>query len=407
MDGDLDALAARAAGDLSLLTAYPDRHVGGDGNRAATRMFADRLRQLGFDVSVRELPCFEWVPEAASLHVRGTVAPLEVGPYSPSCDLEAPLVAVSDIEHLESESVRGAIALLHGEIAAHQVMPRNFTFYNPESHRRIYRALDAFAPVAIVAATGRDPEMVGSQYPFPLFEDGDLDVPNAFTTDAHGAALLPLAGERVRLRIESGRIPAAAEHVVARSAGAPASAERVVLSAHIDSRRGSPGALDNATGVATLLALGSLLAASPVGLPVEFVPFNGEDDYANPGELAWIAENEGNFDRIALGINIDDSSQRGARNQVSFYGCPPHIEEAVRRLMTEYPLVEDGPQWFQGDHGILAMHGRPAIAIASEAMEEFMATRAHTERDTLESADSAAVAQTARFLHSVLRAVGT
>jgi aminopeptidase YwaD len=311
-------------------------------------------------------------------------------------------VAVATIEQLESEAVRGAVVLLHGEIAAGQVMPRNFTFYNPESHRRVYRALDAFAPGAVVAATGRDPEMVGSQYPFPLFEDGDLDIPNAYITDVEGARSIALGATRARLRIDSQRLPSTAEHVVATLPGTGGG--RIVITAHIDSRRGSPGALDNATGVATLLAVARLLSREYAGAAtVEFVPFNGEDDYANPGELRWIEENDGRFDDIALGINIDDSSQLGAINHVSFYGCTGGVEEEVRSAMEPYREIAEGPQWFQGDHAILGIYGRPAIAIASAEMMSFMARYAHTERDVLALADPALVATTARFVADVVR----
>lgn len=404
MTDDIREAAERVGAHLRALTLYADRHVGGEGNREATLHFAAAMSACGLGIRCVPMPCVEWVPGEATLEADGCV-PANVGPYTLPCDLEASLVPVATIEELESEAVRGAIVLLHGPIAAGQYMPRNFTFYNPESHRRVYRALDAFAPAAIVAATGRDPEMVGSQYPFPLFEDGDLDIPNAYITDAEGARLLSRVASRARLRITSKRIPAVAEHVVATLPGTGDG--RIVVTAHIDSRRGSPGALDNATGVATLLEVARLLAGEYAGVPsVEFVPFNGEDDYANPGELAWIAENEGRFDEIVLAINVDDSGQRGAGNHVSFYGCPEPIERAVRETMTGFADISEGPQWFQGDHAILGIYGRPAIAIASAEMMAFMAQHAHTESDSLDLADPALVAQTAAFIAEVVRRVG-
>lgn len=386
---------------LAALLTHEDRHVGGEGNRAATAYFADVMGSLGLTVRTSEMPCFEWLPGEASLESGGRTIPLHVGPYSPPCDLTAPLVAVSTAEELESDVVRGAVVLLHGEIAAEQYMPRNFTFYNPAGHRRVYRALDEFAPAAVVAATGRDPQVVGSQYPFPLFEDGDLDVPNAYLTDAEGEQLLLAAGTTVRLRIDSARRPASAEHVIASLPGTAAG--KIVVSAHIDSRRGSPGALDNATGVATMLAVAELLRDYRGTLGVEFVPFNGEDDYANPGELRWIEEHAGRFDEIFLGINVDDSSQVGAGNEVSFYGCTPEVEAAARDVMRGYEQIAEGPQWFQGDHSILSIYGRPAIAIASERLEEFMRLHAHTERDTLELADVALVVHTAEYIADLIR----
>ncbi len=293
--------------------------------------------------------------------------------------------------------------LLHGPIAAGQVMPKNFTFYNPEAHKRIVRALESFAPAAVVAATGRDSQMVGSQYPFPLFEDGDLDVPNAYTTDVDGERLVTHAGSTVSLRIESRRIPTTAEHIVATLPGTGEG--RIVFTAHIDSRKGSPGALDNASGVATLLALMELLSDYRGQHTIEVVPFNGEDNYANPGEMLWVAHNEGRFDDIVLGVNIDDAGQKDTINHVSFYSCPEPIERAVREAMIGRTELAEGPQWFQSDHAIFGIYGRPAIAIASSDIEGFMAAYAHSERDTVELADPGLIADAASFLREVVRRV--
>lgn len=400
---DREDLAAHIMAVLGELTRYPDRHVGGEGNRAATGLFARTTSELGFEVSRTAFDCVEWEHGDATIDACGARFEVHVGPYSPSCDVIGPLVVATNAEELESEAVRGAVVLIAGDLAKGQVMPKNFTFYNPDSHRRIVRALEDFAPAAVVAATGRDPEMVGSQYPFPLFEDGDLDVPTAYMKDVDGVRLAACAGGEVRVRIDSRRVPASGEHVVATLPGdAPG---RIVLSAHIDSRVGSPGALDNGSGVAVLLAIAGMLQGRTQGPAVEMVPFNGEDDYANPGEMLWVAQNEGRFEEIILGINIDDAGQVGGTTHVSFYGCPPHIEQAVRDAMSVYETVGEGPQWFQSDHAIFGIYGRPAIAIASSDIAGFMAAAAHSERDTIELADPLLLADIARFLHDVIAAL--
>lgn len=390
----------RIEGYLAELVSHPDRHVGSPGNRAATAMFADRMLELGFVVRRTTFGCIEWEFGEALLEVAGERFEALVGPYSLACDVTARLTAASSIEDLETDSVRGTALLIHGELAAGQIMPKNFTFYNPDSHKRLIRALEEHAPAVVVAATGRDPEMVGSQYPFPLFEDGDLDIPNAYMKDVDGARLLGHLGKVVRLRLDSRRIPTTAEHVVATLPGT--TPERIVITAHIDSRKGSPGALDNASGVATLLALAELLSDFRDGPTIEIVPFNGEDNYANPGELLWVAENEGRFDDIILGINIDDLGQRGTTNHVSFYGCPTEVEAAVRRALDEHPEMSEGPQWFQSDHAIFGLYGRPAIALASSDIAGFMAEYAHSEHDTLELVDPELIVVAARFLRDAL-----
>ncbi len=394
-------MTARAEDYLEQLAGrYPDRSVGSAGNLAATDLFARVVGGFGFEVALTSFECVTWQPGSASLECGGIRPELHIGPYSLPCDLRTPLVAVSSVEELESEVVRGAVVLMHGGLASGQYMPRNFTFYNPDSHRRVYRALDDFEPAVVLAATGRDLEMVGSQYPFNVFEDGDLDVPNAYLRDVDGERLLAHAGAEAHVRIESLRVPSVGEHVVATVRGDRPG--RVVVFAHIDSKQGSPGAIDNAAGVATLLVLAGLLRSREGGLTVELVPLNGEDNYANPGEMMWVAENEGRMDDIVLGINVDDAGRLGQETQVSFYDVPPGIDRVVRGAMKAHAGFEEGRQWFQSDHAIFGMYGRPAIAIASSDMEGFMAQACHTERDTVELADPSAIVEIAGFLREVI-----
>jgi len=388
---------------LSDLTSFPDRHVGGPGNRAATALFAEHMAKLGCLVSRRDFDCIEWESGEAVLEAGGERLPLHVGPYSLRVDSTAPLMAANRIEDLETEDVRGTIVLIHGDLAAGQIMPKNFTFYNPESHQRLVHALERYSPAAVIGATGRDPEMVGSQYPFPLFEDGDMDVPNAYLKDVDGERLLGRVGEEVRVQIDSRRIPTTAEHVIATLVGTGAG--RIIVSAHVDSRKDSPGALDNASGVAVLLALGELLTGYAGGPNIEFVPFNGEDNYANPGEMLWLGENEERLGDIAVAINVDDLGMRETTNHVSFYECPPRIKGAVLDVAARHPSISEGPQWFQGDHSIYAVKGCPAIALTSSDIAGFMANYAHSERDTTDLADAGLILGAALFLNDVIRTV--
>jgi aminopeptidase YwaD len=400
-----DALSARIDGYVRELTEYPDRHVGSPGNQAAIEMFAERIAHFGFEVSRTPIDCIEWEYDDAAVTVGPDRFDLFVGPYSLPFDGRAVLTHATHVGDLESDRIRGTIVVLHGEIARAQIMPKNFTFYNPESHRRIVRAIEKHAPAALIAATGRDPEMVGSQYPFPLFEDGDLDVPNAYMTDIEGERLIAHLGEDVALCIDSRRAAATAEHLVATRAGDGPG--RIVVFAHIDSRKGSPGALDNAAGVATLLGLAELLADHAHGPTIEIVPLNGEDNYANPGEMLWVAANEGQMDDIILGINIDDAGMVGEETHVSSYGCQPHFERIIAAALGAYPGFAEGPTWFQSDHAIFGLYGRPAIALATADIAGFMAKYAHSERDTIELVDPGKLADAARFLRDVIKQVST
>jgi hypothetical protein len=66
----------------------------------------------------------------------------------------------------------------------------------------------------------------------------------------------------------------------------PAAARYLVVGAHYDTVPTSPGANDNASGVAVLLEVARTLASRPAKLPVVFVVFGGEEGRPGPKHLS-------------------------------------------------------------------------------------------------------------------------
>ena len=140
----------------------------------------------------------------------------------------------------------------------------------------------------------------------------------------------------------------------------------MVVCAHIDSRGGTPGALDNGTGVAVLLLLAELLRGYRGPLGVELLAVNGEDYYAASGELDYLARNQGRMGEIALAVNLDAAGYREGRTAWSLYGVPDELAAAVRREFARWPELMEGEPWYQSDHMVFAQNGVPAVAITSE-----------------------------------------
>lgn len=383
-----------------LCLEIPSRRVGSEGNRAATDFFASVVASFGFETEYPEFDCIDWIQEGAELTVDGVPFEAFVSPYSLGCCVRAPLAVVSTVEELETAEVSDKIVLLHGDIAKEQLMPKNFPFYNPDHHKQIIQLLETKKPQAIIAATSRDLEMVGSMYPFPLFEDGDFDIPSVYMTDEEGNRLAEHAGQEVSLQSRAQRIPAKGCNVIARKGADPN--RRVVLFAHIDSRIGTPGASDNASGVVVLLLLAELLADYAGNLGLKMVAMNGEDYYANPGEQQWLRLNEGRFDEILLGINVDDVGYHKGKVAYSLYDCPSELASSIHEVFSGYTDLTEGEPWYAGDHGLFLMNQRPALAITSELLMELMAEITHTPKDTPEILDSAKLVHFAAALRDLL-----
>jgi aminopeptidase YwaD len=383
-----------------LCVEIPSRRVGSAGNRMATDFFARTVSSYGFRTESPEFECIDWSLEGAQLTVDRTPFEVFVSPYSLGCKARAPLVVISTLDELEGAEISDRIVLLRGHIAKEQVMPKNFPFYNPDHHRRIIHLLETRKPQAIIAATSRDVVMVGSQYPFPLFEDGDFDIPSVYMTEEEGHRLAGFAGKEVSLESRAQRIPATGCNVVAFKGADPR--RRIVLFAHIDARMGTPGAGDNASGVIVLLLLAELLADYSGDLGIEIVAMNGEDYFSNPGEQHYLALNSGRFDEIVLGINLDDVGYHRGNVAYSLYDCPAEIAASIHNTFSRYEGLIEGEAWYQGDHGLFLMNQTPALAVTSELITELMAEITHTPKDMPETVEPAKLVTLALALRDLL-----
>jgi aminopeptidase YwaD len=394
-------LAARGAAYLKVLCVdVPGRTVGSAGNRAAAQFFEQTIAAFGFAPQRQEFACVEWVGGGASLAVGDTTFVVQPSPETLGWAGRAPLAVCTTVEEVEAADLSGKIVLLRGEIAREQVMPKNFPFWNPDEHKRIVAALEADPPLALVTATGRNPELAGAVYPFPLFEDGDFDIPSAYMTEEEGERLAAHEGQEVALTIRAERIPASGWNVVARRQ--PDAERRIVFFAHIDAKLGTPGALDNAAGVVTLLLLAELLADYTGSLGLELVALNGEDHYSAAGEIEWLRHSAGTFDSILLGVNVDDAGYVGGETAYSLYGCPPALAETITGVLARHPGVVAGEPWYQSDHGLFIAQGVPALALASTEIAEVMSQVAHTPQDTPAVVDVGQLATVARALRDLV-----
>ncbi len=257
----------------TLCSEFGNRSVGSPGNLRATAWFRDRVEELGWEVESHRLSVVDWEGAPVTLESGGKSFTAFPSPYSMGCDTEGAIVPVSTVEELELLPSCPGLLFLHGEIAREQIMPKNFRFYNPPLHHRIRSRIEELAPRAVVTATGRNSALAGGAYPFPMFEDGDFDVPSVFITEEEGRRLLETPPGTCRLFSPCRRIPAQAWNIIARR-GDPARG-RVVITAHIDAKKGTPGAIDNATGVTVLLLLAELLGDHTGTPALELVPSTG------------------------------------------------------------------------------------------------------------------------------------
>ena len=361
------------------------RRVGSPGNQQAASFFADTTAAFGFAVENIAFECIDL--KYGDVQLTAGVQSFEafVSPYSLGWSGTAEMVEAGMVEELETLDASGKILFLQGDIAKEQLMPKNFTFYNPDHHKQIYQHLERAHPLAIIAATSRNPELAGGMYPFPLIEDGDFDIPSVYMTEEEGQKLAQAEVKEIYLSFEAERIPSTGSNVYARKGSRPK--RRIVVCAHIDAKDGTPGALDNAVGIIVLLLLAELLEDYEGELTVELVAINGEDYYGANGEVQLVEVNQGKFDEILLAVNIDAAGYIEGDTHYSTYNPTPEQADSIRRAFAPYDSIDEGVQWYQSDHSIFIQNGRPAVAITSKDFMHLSTYITHTTKDKPELVD--------------------
>ena len=177
----------------------------------------------------------------------------------------------------------------------------------------------------------------------------------------------------------------------------PAQSPVVVVGAHYDTVPGSPGANDNASGVAALLELAGLLGND--GLPVRFVAFANEEMpyFMGPEMGSWLsarrARERGEMPRAMLSLEMlgyyDDApaSQRyppplglfypGRADFIAFVGdlgAARLVRKAIGIFRRKAKFPSEGlaapafvPGVARSDHWSFRKHGYPAVMITDTA----------------------------------------
>lgn len=392
-----DPIARMIRDDVERLCASGDRALGTGRNREATAYVAERLRAAGTTVESIGFEVPEWSYGAARVSTADLDIVMHPGPFSPPAEGEGRLVVIRSLDDLAQLDAGGAVLLLIGEIAETQFTPRDYPFYTDAGHTAIVDALEGARPLAVLAATGAS-AMTGAMSPFPLFEDAGFRVPSAYMTEIEGARLARRVGQTTRVSIDSRTRPSTGEQPVGLRPGTGKG--RIVVSAHVDSKPETPGAIDNAAGVAVMLAVAELLNGVDLSRGLEFVPFNGEDHALAPGEMAWLGAAD--LSDVELAINIDAPGLRGGPSAYSLYGVDDATRTAAARAAETGDVVE-GPEWPASDHMIFVMRGIPAIAVTSSDFVTASRGFSHTPKDVPEILDFDLLAQTARFVADLIR----
>lgn len=235
----------------------------------------------------------------------------------------------------------------------------------------------------------------------------------------------------VRQTFDVSRLPVC--NIEATLQGTSRPAEIIVIGAHYDTVGGSPGANDNATGVAAMLALARRFAASPRARTVKFVAFVNEEppffQTDQMGSLVYARAARSRGARIAGMLSLETMGYYSEAPGSQHYPVPGMSErypdvgnfigfvsnEASHSLLTRvarafaestpFPLQAvampaDLPGAGWSDHWSFWQTGYPALMVTDTAPWRY--PWYHTADDTPDKIDFAAFAEVVRGLESVI-----
>ncbi len=267
------------------------RPGGTPGNRAAAEYIASQLRQHGYQPEFqafdflyyeeRRVEFAQLTPSQRSIAAKAMFYSASTPPAG--VEAEAVFVGLGRPQDFEGRRVRGAIVLAEpGEIhPAYKVA-------NAARQGAVGAVVYDDQPGGIVART------LGVRSAIPAVAVSHEDGRRLVAAAREG-------GVRLRLLVDGLFETRSSANVVAARRGSSRADEIIVVGAHYDSVAGSPGANDNASGVAVVLEAARVLAATPVARTVHYVLFGVEEFYLF-GSMAYTKERSRGV--VAM-INLD------------------------------------------------------------------------------------------------------
>jgi len=374
------------------------RPVGTVQNREITDYIGSYLENLGYEIRKIPFSCKAWESRESFLVIDGNRLPLQASPYSEPFAGTGTAVAARNPEELKRTECENRILFLTEDLAQETLQPKNYPFYYPDEHKAIIDCLEAKKPCAIITVTGGT--CMSGLKPFPVIEDGNFHIPVAcLDEDIFSEIGDKVLGKEIELSVVSQNFNATAHQLIAsRRIANPKGT--IVICAHMDSKYNTDGALDNASGVATMLYAAKGIETDRYN--IDIVPFNSEEYYDPQGELIYLKELENSKKEVSLLINIDTVAHVGSKVAVATFNFDEKEMSELDNVINCCPDIIRGEPWYAGDHAVFAMHGTKCILISASDLFEGCLSYTHCPEDTINLVDEKLIEDAARFICKVV-----
>ena len=334
---------ARAWSHVAALAALGPRVAGSAAERRAAEYVAAHLRSAGYHVQITDFPFPYFETRQVALEVTSPVR-VRLSPralaYSTGGHVVATLVVAGRglVEDFQEVDARGKVAL---------VERGGITFLQKAENA-------ARAGARAVVVYNHEPGPVVGTLTRPA------EIPAVTVSREEGLRLRELVGRGpvvVSLVVDTLLETRASWNVVGELPGR--SAARVLLGAHVDSVEGSPGANDNASGVAAALEAARLLRSRPPAWTVEVAAFGAEEGGLF-GSSAYARSHHARG--LAAMLNLDMVGA-GGRLLVGNTAADRRVVDAVLHSARELDISVEERRMGSSDHVSFERAGIPAAML--------------------------------------------
>jgi aminopeptidase YwaD len=327
----------RAIADVEALVNLGPRVAGTPVMEQASAYLVEQYRQAGYVTEIQPFTYKKFADQGSTLTVDGKTIPGRALRGTTAKNLSARLVAIPNFGRsadFATVNVKGAIAIVQrGEIRfsekaenAAKAGAIGLAIVNNESGS-FQGALGDESNIPVLALSGEQGK--------PLLEQ-------AFQQPLQATLAVNARQQEVTGRNVIAHLPGVTQ-------------PKVLIGGHYDSVAGSPGANDNASGTAVVLAIARQLSNTPQAKEAWFVAFDGEEDGLH-GSRAFVKTAKPGFLSGLRGmINLD---MVGVNNRLLASGSPEMTKLAQVKTVD---IVEFGSLNYGSDHASFAAADVPVL----------------------------------------------
>ena len=344
------------------LCALGGRFAGSESERDAKEHLLEQLTAISPSVTSHPVDYAGWERGESSLQANGRRYRCEALVRSPATPHDGLVTELVDLGRGEQQDFERHASDIAGRIV---LVRHEYMFATNTVHRRrkYEWAMQHHAAGFLIANhLDNDWPVTGSSGARP-----GRGIPAAGISAKTASALTThyLPGARIRLQVESREIVARTENIVLELPGQ--SDEWVVLCAHLDGHHLAQSAMDNATGVAAVLAIANAIAVSTGHLQrgLRVILFNVEE-WALTGSTRYVQGLSDTERRSIAGvINLDSIAGSDQLTALSsgYHACEPFLVEAASAAGLS--LGVHRPIMANSDHYPFAVNGVPAARIVA------------------------------------------